>query len=942
MTPEQHRRAGELFDQLCEIAEPQRNAYLEAACASDPEVRRHVAALLAAESRAPRDFLGEPAIHVAARQLAAKSTDSSELTGAIIGNYRLGPPIGAGGMGTVHEAHDIRLNRRVAVKILPSMFAAHPDRVERFQREARAASLLNHPNIVSIYDADQSAGQYYIATEFVEGRTLRQMLHGGPLDLKDVLEIAVQIASALGAAHEAGIVHRDIKPENVMVRPDGFVKVLDFGLAKLTEPRDSDGPNLETRPGQVAGTLQYLSPEQVLGKPTGPRSDLFSLGTLLYELTTGVRPFDGPTDGAVFEAIVNRLPVQPSSLRPSLQREFEEVLLRTLEKDPELRFQTAVDLRSALRRLMRASSPAAASVPTAKPGRLLPVALALSGAVVAALAIGWWASLAARRPLLSLPVRFERLTDGPGEEIFPSLSADGKQFLYSSAVRGKWDIYLQRTGGATAVNLTAESKDDDTQPSLSPDGTRIAFRSERDGGGIFLMEATGENPTRLTREGYLPAWSPDGKRLVYSSVNFIIPSSRLAPVSRLHVLQLATGAERVLDTADAIQPNWSPHGYRIAYWGMASGGRRDIFTVGVDSGNPTAVTHDAPTDWNPVWSPDGGALYFISDRGGSMNLWRVPIDERTGRTLGEPVPVTVPADSVEYLNFSQTGSFAFAQSRQRNNLFAVHYNPARQTVTGEPESIGNSAHDVTVFSFSPDESQLVHDDVGAVTEDLWIMNRDGTAKRRLTSDPFRDRSPAWSPHGDQIAFFSDRGGGMYNVWTIRPDGSDPRQLTAVTSPVINRPVWSADGTRILVTRHQGPPAIIDLKPQGTVEPHSLPGLDAYPGAIFSPWPSHGDLLVAEWNGGSGWELLFYDVSRRVAHLPGVKGRRPEWMPDSRQVVFGRGGKCMLYDPDSRRESELFSVAPNTLYSIHPSRDARRIYFSQTIRDADLWIGHMGN
>lgn len=934
MSPEQHKQAGALFHELCDLPEAERAARLDAA--SDPEVRRHVAALLSAERQAPPRFLSRPAIEVAARLL-------QPLSGTVIGNYRLGVPIGAGGMGAVYEAHDLRLNRRVAVKILPPAFVSDPVRVRRFLQEARAVSSLNHPNIVSLYDADQDQGIYYIATEFVEGQTLRRLMSQGRLDSRTALEVAGQIASALGAAHDAGMVHRDIKPENVMLRPDGFVKVLDFGLAKLADPSSAGAHGeLDTRPGNVPGTLPYLSPEQVLGKPAGPRSDLFSLGVVLYEMATGARPFEGPTDLAILDAIVNRAPTPPSRLNPSVGPALESEILRTLEKDPDLRFQTAADLRSALRRLGRDSNstplPAAVEARPRRNRGLAAFALAIAGVAVAA-AVAWLAGSFHQAP--RLPVKFERITDAPGEEIFPNLSPNGGQFFYASAARGKWDIYLQRTGGEKAVNLTADSKDDDTQPALSPDGAKIAFRSEREGGGLFIMEATGENPRRIARQGYLPAWSPDGQSIVYSDVNFIVPSSRLSPASRLHILDLASGAERKLETGDAMQPKWSPHGYRIAYWGLAAGVERDIFTVDARSGAPVQVTNDPALDWNPVWSPAGDYLYFLSDRGGAMNVWRVRIDERSGQTRGDPEPVTTPADSVAYLSFAADGrSFAYAQARQRTNLFVVGYDAARQQVTGEPALVGSGAHNMTVFSLSPDDRRLVYDTVGDAQEDLWIMNSDGSGRRRLTDDPFKDRSPAWSPNGEAIVFMSDRSGRL-DDWTIRPDGSELRQLTATARPM-QRPVWTADGKQVFGSRNPGLPVLLDPHPAAPAAgPRSLPGLEEFDGALFSPFPAHGAMLVAEWPGDKGWELIFYDLAKGVATRPGVFGRRPAWMPGDRQVIFGRGPQCLLYDVASRREKALFSVAPNTLYEIHATRDARRIFFTQTIREADLWLGRMG-
>jgi eukaryotic-like serine/threonine-protein kinase len=792
VTPEKHRRAGELFDKLVGLSADRQQDYLDVACGSDHELRQYVAGLLDAERQAPGSFLDRPAVQEAVNRIAERAGSSPPVSGTRLGVYSIGGQIGHGGMGTVYEASDTRLGRKVAIKLLPPAFFGDSDRIARFRQEARVISLLNHPNIVSIYDAELEQGRCYIATEFVEGKTLRQLIDTRTIDLRSFLDIAIQTCSALAAAHQAGIVHRDIKPENVMVRPDGLVKVLDFGLAKPAVPISPHGsqdaantpPAFHSIPGIIAGTVQYLAPEQVLGKAASPQSDIFSLGVTLFELATGVRPFAGPRDAAVLAAIVNQTPVHPSALRPSLGMELDALLMRTLEKDPELRVQTANDLRSALKLLAQRSQPGAivaalpASAPVSARGLIRRWRVWALAAIVAALcAAGWFIS---RSPAPTLAGQFTRLTDSPTEESYPSLTPDGDRFLYAGAARGKWDIFLQRTGGNTAVNLTANSPDDDSEPALSRDGLRIAFRSERGSGGLFVMESTGENPTRIASRGHLPAWSPDGKSIVYSDDTFVTPSERGTPDSRLHVIDLTSGAQRDLATGDALQPNWSPHGYRIAYWGVTRGGQRDIWTVAAAGGAPVKVTDDLALDWNPVWSPNGEELYFLSDRGGSMNAWRVKIDEPTGRSSGEPQPFIVPASSVRLLNWAAKGQrFIFSQAERRVALFSIAFDRTRMDVAGEPAPTWAALNDITNFSFSPDGTEIVYDTVGDPHEDLWISKIDGSGRRRLVGGGL-NRAPQWSPNGDEILFYSNRGG-LYDVWLIHPDGSGLRQLTAVTT-----------------------------------------------------------------------------------------------------------------------------------------------------------------
>ena len=934
LTPDQHRRAGELFDLVLDLPGHERAEALRAGCAGDEQLREAVRALLEADSQAPASFMARPAIQEAAALLA---TSPAPAAGQRLGQYLLGEQIGTGGMGTLHEARDLRLNRRVAIKTLPAAFAADQERLQRFQKEALAISLLNHPNIVTIFDAGAGAeGHPFIATEFVEGQTLRALLARGPVDARQLVEIGTQICAALDAAHGAGVVHRDIKPENIMLRPDGVVKVLDFGLAKL----EGQSPEqLQTRPGTVAGTLQYLSPEQVLGKPAVPQSDLFSLGAVLYELATGVRPFSGPSDGAIFEAIVHKAPEHPRHLRPELDRDLDALLMRAIEKDPDLRFQTARDFRSSLRlvgRDSRTATPLRARPAAPAPARAAWLVAALASAGLLGVAWLHWAG----ETLAPLPAHFDQLTSGASEETYPSLTPDGSQFIYASRLRGNWDIYLQRTGGATAVNLTLDSPADDTQPALSRDGSRIVFRSERDGGGLFVMELTGENRRRIAPRGYFPSWSPDGKHVAYSLETFIIPSIRGAPIGRLVVVDAATGVERTLATADSIQPNWSPHGQRIAYWGKDAAGLRNVFTIGVDAGsNPVAVTADAALDWNPEWSPSGEELYFLSDRGGTMNLWRVAIDETTGQTRGQPLPVTLPVPYATFLNAGATGDLVYAQAEHRTNLYAVGYDPVRQVVTGGVETVAGSRETMHNFSFSPDGQRMVYDAVGVAQEDIWIVNTDGTGRRRLTDDRFVDRFPVWSPAGDRIAFLSGRTGNM-EEWVIGVDGSGLRQLTALGRSGIQRPIWSADGTRILAASTIGDPALLDPDVRAPVaKPAVPPGLAGRANLFFWEWPKQGNMLVAQQGGGDTSELFYYWPASGKLAPAGIIGHRPAWLPGGRQFAFCRDGHCLIYDPASKQERHLFSVVPNEVYSIDASRPGR-IYFTRTVHESRVWRARM--
>jgi eukaryotic-like serine/threonine-protein kinase len=790
MTPERYQLIGQLFDEALERAPDERAAWLEQACGADAELHAEVEKLLTHHVES-EEFLARPAMQVAAQLFAQKQPAS--LAGQTINHYQIHSLLGAGGMGEVWLARDTRLERQVALKLLPAQFTRSLSHVRRFAQEAKAASALNHPNIITIHEIGEAAGTHYIITEFVEGQTLRQML-SRPMPLQTVLELAVQIADALFAAHQAGIVHRDLKPENVMVRPDGLVKVLDFGLAKLTDQSEVDAAapaaiQVKTDSGTVLGTISYMSPEQALAQPLDQRTDIFSFGVILYEMITGERPFQGGSHAAIYDALLHHTPAPVTNLLPELPHELQWIIERALAKDREQRFQTAADLKAELKTLKSDSGSGAVAArsgaspqPLHQPGwrNWVPKAAIAAGAVFVLAIAGYLLRAGlntAKAPPALRVANFTQLTTAPGQEIYPSLSPDGKLLVYASLAAGNWDIYLQRVSGATPINLTRDSAANDTQPAFSPDGEQIVFRSDREGGGIFVMGATGENVRRLIDHGHNPAWSPDGQEIAYSLGSFARPSERGNYPGALRVMKVATGETRQVTATDTVQPNWSPHGDRIAYWGVQGSGQRDLWTVGARGGEPVAVTNDPALDWNPIWSSDGQYLYFASDRGGSMNLWRVPIDEQTGKLLGAPEPVTTPATYSGYISFSRDGRhLAYAQVVHQINLQQVSFDPAKGKIEAKPVWITQGSRIATDPDFSPDSEWVVFGATGDKQEDLFIVRRDGTGLRQITNDKHKDRAPRWSPDGQRISFFSDRSG-RYEYWMIKPDGAGLSQFS---------------------------------------------------------------------------------------------------------------------------------------------------------------------
>ncbi|MCA1613157.1 MAG: serine/threonine-protein kinase [Acidobacteria bacterium] len=774
MRAERWKQIDEVFDAALERGGGERASYLDEACAGDAELRREVESLLDAHDRAAA-FIEAPAMELAARGLAAAAPPAGATTvGRALGPYRVLSLVGAGGMGEVYLARDTRLGRQVALKILPPAFTRDPARVSRFEREARAASALSHPNIVTIYEVGVCEGAHFIATEYVEGRTLRRLIADGAGAWRETLEIAGQIAEALAAAHAAGIAHRNIKPENVMLRADGYVKVLDFGLAKLVEPSAPGGnggtraasEKLLTEAGAVMGTAAYMSPEQALGRELDQRTDIFSFGVVLYELATRMHPFKGATPAATSDAILNRDPPPPSRLNAELPAEFDRVVARALEKDRELRYQTVGDLRAEIKRLLRAldaaehtshvpalSSPAPAAPPAAPPAavarRTAAAALKVSLALLAAAALtlaGYKFFTRRAAPAdagggaaAARGFDFTQFTNRPGVELFPSLAPQGTEVAYASRADGDCDIYVQRVGGENARNLTGDAPDDDTQPAYSPDGARIAFRSERQGGGIFVIGATGESARRLTDFGYHPAWSPDGSLIAFCDQNIADPSERRLETGVVWVVEVATGARRPLTAeaaGDAAQPAWSPTGARIAYWGKHRGGRRDLWTIPASGGDPVQVTDDAALDWNPVWSPDGAFIYFASDRGGSMNLWRVRVEEATGRVAGQPESVTTPSTYAQHVSFSRDGRrAAYVNLVSSTNIYKAAFNPYKEQTAGAAVAVTQGFKHTTSPDLSPDGRWFAYGTQGEKQEDIYVADQDGARSARRPASP---------------------------------------------------------------------------------------------------------------------------------------------------------------------------------------------------------------
>jgi Tol biopolymer transport system component len=867
--------------------------------------------------------------------------------GTRIGPYEIVSRIGAGGMSEVYRAFDPRIRRDVAIKVLPPTLAKFADRMHRFEQEARAAGGLNHPNLLTIFDTGKQDGRPYIVTELLEGDTLRALLRDNGtavrLPVRKAIDYGVQVANGLAAAHDRGIVHRDLKPENIFVTRDGRLKILDFGVAKLRTNEDaglSDEQTMEqdTSPGTVIGTVGYMSPEQVRGQSVDPRSDIFSLGTLLYEMLAGEHPFRGDSPADTMSAILREEPRELTGINPNVNPALDRVVRHCMEKSPEQRFQSVRDLAFDLEMLSSASG-TAQTIETHLLDRWNRRLIAVAGAAVllAAGLLGGWllrTRFAADAPRL----RFTQVTYEEGVEMQPALAPEGETFVFTRGTGAAADIYLQRVGGRNAINLTPRCASSDSQPAFSRDGSLIAYRSECEGGGIFVMGATGESARRVTTSCFNPSWSPDAKQIVCGTENVNFTPTSRGQLSELWTVDAATGERTLLLPSDGVQPNWSPHGQRIAYWGIVGeSAQRDLFTIDPAAAKPletiVRVTDDAAVDWNPVWSADGRYLYFGSDRNGSMNLWRVRMDEQSGKPKGKPEPVTTPALFGAHYSPSRSGArMLYASFDQEETLRTVAFDPVTGTVTGSPRPVLAGSFLVFSSQVSPDGRFVAVTNRG-VQEDIFVIEIATGEIRQLTNDTARDRGAVWSPDGQKIYFYSQRDENRYEIWRINADGSGLQRVTRTKGRSVWYPALSPDGTKLSFYNDEHT-SILDLNQPGA-EPQPVPSALQGSSSELSAWSPDGTMLAGLLRGRPG--VVVYSLKDREHRPITSSGARPIWIAP-REILYADGGRLRIVNVDTMAIRDVATPFPISGMSL--SHDARTLVFSDRKVQSDIWMADL--
>jgi Tol biopolymer transport system component/predicted Ser/Thr protein kinase len=821
MTPKRFQQISQLYHAALEREPEHREAFLEQSCARDRDLRHEVESLLSGGKSAEASLLSK-AMNEAARMLSSEKSPS--LVGRKLDHYQVLSLLGSGGMGEVYRARDSELGREVAIKFLPATFSIERDRL-RLIREARAASALNHPNILTIYEIKQVDDHHFIAAEFIDGETLRQLIIRR-MKLGEVLDVAIQIASALSAAHSAGIVHRDIKPENVMVRRDGGVKVLDFGLAKVTEspsvtttPEESTLTLLGTESGVVLGTSAYMSPEQTRGLAVDARTDIWSLGVVLYEMVTGLVPFPGQTRSDVIAAILEREPLPLRAHAQEVGAELERILQKALKKQKEERYQTAAELLSDLKELRQGldlkskfggsiAQERSLWIRPGKQGALLTMPLVLCGLTVALGALALYRFIPKRAPTTALLVpKIVPFTSFPGRELQPAFSPDGKQiaFAWNGENGDNFDIYIKLIDtGTPPLRLTTNSEVD-LYPAWSPDGNYIAFvRQSGTQISIFIVPSLG-GPERklysgtsgffsLYEYGNSLSWSPDG--------NYLAFSGRDSPddPNSIFLLSLDSLEKRRVTSPPAgllgdSTPAFSPDGKTLAFFRWVTVGPADVYLVPASGGEAKRLTFDGRSCRGLAWTADGRGIVFsswpswLSNNG--LRLLRI------SATGGNPTPVAVGEENACTLAISRKGDrLAYSQEFGDTNVWRIGTRGSGGTA-GPTRLISSTRQDFGP-QFSPDSKRIAFTSARSGSNEIWVCDAEGQNGLQLTSFGGPDvGSPRWSPDGRQIVFDSKATGndskatGDRDIFVISAEGGKPRRVTNRADDV--RPSWSRNG-----------------------------------------------------------------------------------------------------------------------------------------------------
>ncbi len=852
-------------------------------------------------------------------------------------------------MGVVYKARDTRLDRLVAIKILPPEKVSDPERKRRFIQEAKSASSLNHPNIVTIHDIDRSDGIDFIAMEFVQGQRLDQLCGEFALPLKEALKYAVQIADAFAAAHEAGIVHRDLSTANVMVTDKGVVKILDFGLAKLTEPAPEGERPPSPRRSQVStdadaiiGTIAFMSPEQAQGKGVDPCSEIFSFGAVLYEMVAGQSAFQKDSKAATLAALLREDPKPLHEVVEGIPRELERIVGLCLRKDPGRRFQHMDDLKVELQALLddlESGSPVVADLP--REVRRFPVWLMIvaAGILVSCGALVTW--LLRPEPVLKQAAVLTQLTFDSGLTTEPAFSADGKFIAFASdrSGEGNLDIWVQHIAGGNPIRLTWDDSDEH-DPAFSPDGSRIVFRSEREGGGIWVVPALGGEARMLVPEGRRPRFSPDGSFIAYwtgNPVNYPSPGR-----SRIFVASSSGSSPRQVrsDFAAAAYPVWSPDSRHLLFVGssdpdLPSEDSLDWWVTPLDGGSAVKTgsfdkfreqTLTVPQEPD-CWVPGTDQVLMSVGRGPLANLWRIGFSTRTWKAVGPAEQLTLGTARATGPAVSDGKAFAFASINQRTDMWSVPVDTMSARVKGGLKQLTRDATAQSVPSISLDGRRLLF--AAKNSREVLLKDLETDRETAFTMPP----APAYrwlsiSPDGSRVALtvLEEEKQAVYTV-TIDPEGRTgvPQKVCPDCGIAVS---WSHDARQVLyLTFTPSRISSLDVATGQTSVLVEAAESDALYQPFFSP-DGHWLAFIAHSQGYS----RIYAVP--LGHNEPVKRERwialtdgntwddkPRWSPDGNLLYFvsDRDGFRCIWAQNLQPETKQPLDVPVAIYHCHSSR-----------------------